>query len=263
MAGERESRPVRILRALDCSPGPLSTSQIVDELAEGIEPRQQALSWYGQILRRHAQEGKVEAAGKVRSERYHGAPTVLWRITDEGRKLLAYIDDAPRRKAAQEQASTELAEAARMRAEALAEGVSLYSRDTPRPDRWNAARRLRQLGCTLEEIGHLFGVSREMIRQDLLLTEEPAPPPAKSPRPAKAAAAACPPLGLSARQAEYLLDLIGKRRMPNYSHFISTGRALVARGLIERGSGVRLTAEGCRVAELLAAFTEVPDGQDA
>lgn len=179
-----ETRPVRILRALAAAPDVLSTSQIVDELAEGIEPRQKALAWYGSILRRQAQTGVVEKSGKVRSQRYHGAPTITWRITEEGEKLLAYIGDAPRRRAEEERLTAEMAAAVQARTEALSEAARLCSRETPRADRWATALRLRSLGCTLGEIGDLFGVSPEMIRQDLLLPEPPAPArPGPRPRP--------------------------------------------------------------------------------
>lgn len=251
-----EGRPTRILRALDRSPDGLSTLQLAAELAEGID-RSRFLSWYGEILRRYREAGRVEEIGRTKGG-YQQCPSVIWRITDEGRKLLACIDDAPRLEAERARANAELAEAAQRRAEALAEGARLYSRQTPRGERWNATVRLRQLGCTLEEIGQLFGVTREMIRKELLLTEEPLPrrpgrPAVKVSRQVRAPAPGVPSLSLSARQEEFLLDLIGHRRMPNYSHFITTARALEARGLLDRGSGLRLTGEGRRVAELLLA----------
>jgi hypothetical protein len=252
-----ETRPHRILRCL--AREVLSTSQIVDELAEGIEPRGQALSWYGSILRDQEQAGRVEQAGKVRSGRYNGAPTCTWRITDEGRKLLAYLDDAPLREAERERLEAEMAETASRRAEALAEGARIYSRGTPRAERWHAAVRLRRLGCTLEEIGELFGVTREMIRKELLLTEEPPSRPMKGGRPRLPRSGL---VNLTARQAKYLVEMHqGKSSRNGYSYFIATGRALEARGLVEFSPSRRLTDKGRRVAALLAE--ESPDAPDA
>lgn len=162
-----ESRPVRIMRALAAAPNGLSTPAIVAELAEGVEPKQRALCWYGGILRNHVKMGHVEQVGKTPGG-WQRRPAIVWAITEGGRELLAYIDDAPARDAAYQVAQVQQAEAVQLRTTALAEAASVYSPRTPRMERRPAAIRLRTLGCTLEEIGQIFGVTREMIRQDCL-----------------------------------------------------------------------------------------------
>jgi DNA-binding PadR family transcriptional regulator len=165
-----DTRPVRILRALAASPDGLTAPGLVAELAEGIEPRQQALTWYGSILRDYSEKGLTVRAGRTGGG-WQRCPAVIYRITDEGLARLAYVDDEPNRKAAFDKALTEAGEAASRRHAALAQAAQAYSRATPRDDRRAVALHLRNLGCTLEEIGQLFGVSREMIRQDLLPVE--------------------------------------------------------------------------------------------
>jgi hypothetical protein len=156
------------MRALAGAPDGLSTPALVAELAEDMKSHQRALSQYGQILRSRAKQGHVENAGKISGRGWQRPPVTIWRITGEGRKLLAHIDDEPARKARAEQAAIEQEEASRAQTAALAEAARLYSRHTPRSVRRPAAVRLRELGCSLEEIGQVFGVSREMIRQDCL-----------------------------------------------------------------------------------------------
>lgn len=170
-----ESRPVRIMRALAAAPQGRPTPALVAELGEAAEPR--ALSWYGSILRSYAKKGHVEEAGRTPGG-WQRCPAVIWRLTDKGREMLAYIDAEPNRQAAFEQARISQEAARQLRIAALAEAASLYSQRTPRSQRRPAAVRLRGLGCTLEEIGQIFGVTREMIRKDCLPYE---------PRPERAA----------------------------------------------------------------------------
>jgi hypothetical protein len=54
------------------------------------------------------------------------------------------------------------------RDEALDEARAIFTRQTPRISRKRAAHQLRELGCTLDQIGAVFHVSKERIRQDLL-----------------------------------------------------------------------------------------------
>ena len=51
---------------------------------------------------------------------------------------------------------------------ALDEARAAFNRQTPRTTRKQAAHQLRDLGCTLDQIGAVFHVSKERIRQDLL-----------------------------------------------------------------------------------------------
>lgn len=172
-----ENRPLRILRAIAASPHGLAAPGLVAELAEGIEPHQKALAWYGTILRAHAGNGLIARAGKTEGG-WQRCPAFIYRITGEGLARLAHIDDEPNRKAAHDKALAQAEEASERRHAALAEAGRVYSRATPRDDRRTAALQLRNLGCSLEEIGGIFGVTREMIRQDLLPAD---------PRPARVA----------------------------------------------------------------------------
>lgn len=172
-----ENRPLRILRAIAASPEGMAAPGLVEELAEGIQPRQQALTWYGSILRRHAQNGLIARAGKTEGG-WQRCPALIYQITDEGIARLDYVDDEPNRKAAYDKALAEAGEAAALRHAALMEAASIYSRATPRAERRAIALHLRNLGCSLEEVGGIFGVTREMIRQDVLPAD---------PRPARVA----------------------------------------------------------------------------
>lgn len=173
-------RTLRILYALRDAPDGLTVPDLIERLGEGIEPRQKALSWYGSALRTREAMGHVGRAGKVPAS-YHNIPTILWRITGQGLKALAYLDDEPLREAGLEQARIRQDEAERARREALADAARSYSRNTLRPERRVAASRLRALGCRLEEIGAVFGVTREQIRQDLLPWEPKPESPRKIP----------------------------------------------------------------------------------
>ena len=70
---------------------------------------------------------------------------------------------------------------------ALDEARATFNRQTPRINRKRAAHQLRELGCTLDQIGAVFHVSKERIRQDLLW--DPAVQPADAQTPQKAQAA--------------------------------------------------------------------------
>jgi hypothetical protein len=116
-----------------------------------------------------------------------GRPATLWRITPAGRAWLDEHDQAPARAAAaaaaEAQRKTEQAQrAATERDHALDEARATFNRQTLRTDRKRAAHQLRDLGATLDQIGAVFHISKERIRQDLLW--DPADPPAarKPPR---------------------------------------------------------------------------------
>ena len=174
-----ETRPTRILRALAAAPDGLSTPAIVEALAEGIKPNQKALSWYGSILRSQVKQGNAEKAGTVAGHWQKG-PAIIWRITGKGRELLAYIEDGPAREAEGRAVQIRLELAAQNRMMALAEAAQMFSQGISLPERRTTAIRLRALGCTLEEIGQVFGVTREMIRLDCLHCE-PKPRPERRP----------------------------------------------------------------------------------
>lgn len=168
-AGGTRDRPVRILRALAQSAGPLSTPGLVDLLDEGISTRQRALTRYGNVLRDHESAGHVRRSGRTAGRR---GLAETWIITGAGRTWLADCEATrARRSAERAEAEWQAAEderAAAARNAKLQQARELHDRATPRAARAQSARELRDAGCTLEEIGAVFGVSREMIRLDLL-----------------------------------------------------------------------------------------------
>jgi DNA-binding PadR family transcriptional regulator len=164
-----ETRPARLLRALAQNPEPLSAPALARLLAEPGQRRRLLMS-YDRILRRLEQAGHVERAGRVPKRR--GRPAIIWRITPAGRGWLEEHDQAPAlaaAAAAQAQRQTEQAQrTAAERDHALDEARAAFNRQTPRTSRKHAAQQLRDLGCTLDQIGAVFHVSKERIRQDLL-----------------------------------------------------------------------------------------------
>ena len=128
------------------------------------------LASYDRTLRRHEQAGHVEQAGHATNG--PGRPAIIWRITTAGRDWLDEHDKAPAlaaAAAAEAQRKTEQAQrTATERDHALDEARATFNRQTPRIIRKRAAHQLRDLGCTLDQIGAVFHVSKERIRQDLL-----------------------------------------------------------------------------------------------
>src|SRR6202046_1136037 len=157
-----ETRPVRLLRALAHNPEPLSTPDLARLLAEPGR-RRRLLSAYDHTLRRHEQAGHVERVGRERKGR--GRPAIVWRITTASRGWLDEHDKAPALAAA---AAAQARRAAAERDQALDEARAAFDPQIPRISRKRAAHQLRELGCTLDQIGAVFHVSRERIRQDLL-----------------------------------------------------------------------------------------------
>ena len=178
-AATAETRPARLLRALAQNPGPLSTPALAGLLAEPGR-RRILLSAYDQALHRHEKAGHVERAGRERKGR--GRPAITWRITTTGRDWLEDHDNAPARAAA---AAAQAQHAATQRDQALNQARATFSRQTPRTDRKRAAHQLRELGATLDQIGAIFHVSKERIRQDLLWDPAPRPATPKNKPPAK------------------------------------------------------------------------------
>ena len=137
------------------------------------------MSWYGTTLRRLARNGEAEIAGKTTDVGWQRCPRIIWRITEAGRDRLTRHDAAPQLAAEAQAEAQRLAEAkaqaAAARAGALAETVRVHGRGASVDERRAAGARLRGLGCTLEEIGQVFGVSGEQVRQDLL-SHAPWPP---------------------------------------------------------------------------------------
>ena len=173
-AAPAQTRPVRLLRALAQNPEPLSAPALASLLAEPGRRRRLLLSSYDRALRRHEQAGHVERAGRERNGR--GRPAIIWRITTAGRGWLDDHDNAPARAAA---AAAQARRAAAERDQALDEARATFTRQTPRISRKRAAHQLRELGCTLDQIGAVFHVTKERIRQDLLWDPAARKPPRK------------------------------------------------------------------------------------
>ena len=168
-AATAETRPARLLKALAQNPEPLSAPALASLLAEpGQRPR--LLISCASTLRRLEKAGHAERAGRAAKRR--GRPAVIWRITTAGRRWLDEQDTAralAASAAAQAQRQAEQAQrTATERDQALDEARAAFNRQTPRTTRKQAAHRLRDLGCTLDQIGAVFHVSKERIRQDLL-----------------------------------------------------------------------------------------------
>jgi DNA-binding PadR family transcriptional regulator len=190
-AATADTRPARLLRALAQNPEPLSTPALASLLAEPGQ-RQRVLASCDRILRRYEQAGYVEQAGYATNG--PGRPAIIWRITSAGRR---WLDDHDRARAlavaaaAEARRKTEQAQrTATERDQALDEARATFTLQTPRTSRKRAAHQLRDLGCTLDQIGAVFHVSKERIRQDLLwdpAVEAPARKPARNPQPRKRA----------------------------------------------------------------------------
>jgi hypothetical protein len=252
-----ETRRVRLFRALAQNPEPLSTPQLVSLLAEP-GPRQRLLARYSPILREEEQAGRVERAGRTPGgPGRRGRSALRWDITNAGRAWLARHDKAQALAAA---AAQEAQRSAAERDRALAEARASFGRQTWRFERKRVAHQLRDLGCTLEEIGAVFAVTREMIRQDPFWDpESPAP---RSRKPAKADAAPKVPYRrkLSAGQTRLLLAMHLGQLEDARSFYMPTIRALKDRGFITVSYGYgpghiyghALTAEGRAAARQLA-----------
>ncbi len=175
-AATAKTRSARLLRALAQNPEPLSTPTLASLLAEPGQ-RQRLLASYDRALRQHEHAGHVEQAGHVTNG--PGRPAIIWRITTAGRDWLDDHDKAP----ALAQRKTEQARrTASERDHALEEARATFNRQTPRISRKRAAHQLRDLGCTLDQIGAIFHVSKERIRQDLLWDPPVRPAARKPPR---------------------------------------------------------------------------------
>ena len=130
------------------------------------------------ILRRLENRYEAELAGTERSTVYRGAPVHRWRITRTGH---ARVQAVLEREAAQIALDDRIEQAAQARKDALAAvraemaqlvvagGMPAVTAE------WRAARvrELRAVPCTLAEIGELFGITRERVRQIELFGTSP------------------------------------------------------------------------------------------
>jgi hypothetical protein len=173
LAGEGESRAARIMRVLAASRRGMSTPDLVDALGEEHGSRQRILTLYGQALRERLASGQVIRAARTPGGHREG-PAVIWNITPAGRDALRRYDRevAARRARLAGRAAGRAAAAVQVKALALTAAAVARTREAgcrvSAEDRQAQAIRLRALGCSLQAIGDVCGVSRECIRLDLL-----------------------------------------------------------------------------------------------
>lgn len=156
-------------------PEGLSTPRLLELLGDvHSDSHVGALTKVGQALRSQKRAGRVRQAGQVPGAWQRG-PAVIWQITDVGRAWLAYrkleAEAAPAAVQAADRAAAARAQEKQQdrkrRAALLAGAAASYSRETPTWERRQVVPTLRAEGCTLQEIADVFGLTREMIRQDL------------------------------------------------------------------------------------------------
>jgi len=126
----------------------------------GIDPHFAAVR-VNAILKAEAARGHVRQSGTTRS-RYHNVTAFLWDITPAGRVRL---EEKPLRPGRNARVSMNAAWSS-----ALVEHLDREARihdwgtETSAHDRKAACISMRGLGCTLQSIADVFGVSREYIR---------------------------------------------------------------------------------------------------
>jgi hypothetical protein len=158
-------RPARILRHLTTVNG---TGAISRDLAAviGEPPGKRALIITGGVLRRAELEGLVRRAGERPTR--GGRAAVIWEITDAGRAQLALLDAADRRRRAGYLVSSRVHA---WRQAMIADTRASLPAGLDHAERQRIARSLRCQGLTLADIGQVFGITRERVRQILALTK--------------------------------------------------------------------------------------------
>jgi len=162
----RRSKRTRMLAHLvQAGPGGLSTGELVALLGEADRPRNRALTDAGGKLRDAEADGLVTRAGRTQGG-WSNKPSVVWAVTDTGRAWSGAHEAA----AAQAEAAVKLRaiRASTRKAAQASVAASISGREVPADERRALARGMRSQGCTLQEIGDVFGVKRETIRIDLL-----------------------------------------------------------------------------------------------
>ena len=130
---------------------------------------QRRLAWTNQILERFELHDHARRGGKEPSPYYHNVPVYRWFITPGGVQFLGDGLAEGRRKMRRDRE-----EAERVRLEAFHKQLAdlltqAYAENdpvtTPQCEREQVMRKLRDAGCTLQDIGDVFGVTRERVRQ--------------------------------------------------------------------------------------------------
>jgi hypothetical protein len=161
-----------VLRQLAQAPGGLCTpdlltAEFLNAHAGQRDPRQRSLTHLGAALRNLEAAKMVKRTGRSAGGWQNG-PAQRWAITEKGLGQVAYWAVVPSPQTMREQRAAALKQKRARAAATIESCAQAYGPWTPRPGRRAAAARLRAAGCSLQQIGDLFGVTREMIRQDLL-----------------------------------------------------------------------------------------------
>jgi Sigma-70, region 4 len=130
---------------------------------------QRRLAWVNQILERFELHDHARRGGKEPSPYYHRVPAFRWFITADGVQFLADGLAEGRRRMRDERDAAErlrLIEHRKRLADLLTQAyVENDPVTTPACERERVIRKLRDEGCTLQDIGDVFGVTRERVRQ--------------------------------------------------------------------------------------------------
>lgn len=159
-----------LLEKLAAHPDGITAAFLAEWVWEDRPSHHAALTTCNKRLKLLAEAGCVERAGLVRGHLYHGAPTLRWRILPPGlERLSGFREEAEARAEALREAGR-AAEHAAHRAELLDAVRAKYPPGArpPRHLRRDEARKLRDAGCTLRQIGDALGVTHEQARKDLL-----------------------------------------------------------------------------------------------
>ena len=163
----REPRSVRILRALALADvtGGLCVGEVIDVLAEGLNPRKSAVARYRASLRNLQADGEITVVSRG-GKGTPGRPAILWRITEAGRRHIAAADAASSR----EKMTSARHASAKTAAETRHAPGGIHGQfgaDTPAAIRRRAAAIFRAQGYTVEQISRIFGVTPGTIGIDL------------------------------------------------------------------------------------------------
>lgn len=144
----------------------LTTPEILAAADDGGGSR---MSWYGSVLRQALSRGWVKELGRE-SGGWQKGKVIRWGITPEGISRLAEYDVARSTPSVRKQRQAQAA--ANAAAKADREPLLAYWKEAApaltSPEVKHAlALKLREDGCTLQEIADVFGTSREWIRQVL------------------------------------------------------------------------------------------------
>lgn len=170
----------------ESTPGPPTTRRVLEILKEAGDEGmlgpdiarhfvaanlQRSLTWTNQLLYRFSLHGRVRRGNKERSPYYHHVPAYRWYITPSGEEYLAAgmregLHAA--RLALVQSAAAEHAARRKLRDDLITEAYQSHDPWIAACEREKVIRELRAAGCTLAEIGGVFNLTRERVRQILI-----------------------------------------------------------------------------------------------